>query len=552
MKCELRIMLTSTLLQLLLFSMTARLFHAAPRASYNNELSDSSQPAVPESTLGLINTTMPNYLPEDMESLSTNTEQISVSTTEATRFTGKTTFQTNKLTRDANTTISEPVTKEPNVKSNDGTADITPTMFTGIKTTTAFIALIGSTTNSSTTQVSRVATSDRQSTELSCNCSNEGSLPVSDCDRISGQCVCLPGYVGLRCDECQEAHFNNGSTGCVPCSCDSSGAVGPHCNSSGECDCKTGVYGDKCDECHPGFFRFSDTGCQPCQCYNHSSSCQPQSGICNNCQGNTNGPSCEECKYNFYRRPGAVLTDSCIPCPCSSITSSGRCHIDSSGQSVCDQCKPEYQGPHCDQCRDGFYNADSICLPCNCSGNADPATSPRLCDPETGHCLSCVNNTAGKHCERCADGFVGSAIIHRCKAVVTLRPEQTSVITTMSSNVTTPSSPAPVLLSNSTTPVPEVSWTQFNIIVLAVIIVAVVILMAVAGGVYTYREYNNRKLNAPFWTIELKEDNISFSSYHDSLPNTGDVSGLLEDEASMEMSPNGQLALSSPMNMYKA
>lgn len=48
---------------------------------------------------------------------------------------------------------------------------------------------------------------------------------------------------------------------------------------------------------------------------------------------------------------------------------------DPSGHSVCDQCKPEYQGPNCDQCRDGFYNAVSICLPCNCSGNADPGTS---------------------------------------------------------------------------------------------------------------------------------------------------------------------------------
>lgn len=103
---------------------------------------------------------------------------------------------------------------------------------------------------------------------------------------------------------------------------------------------------------------------------------------------------------------------------------------------------------------------------------------------------------------------------------------------------------------NTTAALTEVSWTQFNIIILAVIILVVLLLLGFVGGVYTYREYQNRKLNAPFWTIELKEDNISFSSYHDSIPNA-DVSGLLEDEAT-EVAPNGQLALTTQANNYKA
>lgn len=103
---------------------------------------------------------------------------------------------------------------------------------------------------------------------------------------------------------------------------------------------------------------------------------------------------------------------------------------------------------------------------------------------------------------------------------------------------------------NTTAALTEVSWTQFNIIILAVIILVVVLLLGFVGGVYMYREYQNRKLNAPFWTIELKEDNISFSSYHDSIPNA-DVSGLLEDE-SHEAVPNGQLALSAQGNCFKA
>lgn len=103
---------------------------------------------------------------------------------------------------------------------------------------------------------------------------------------------------------------------------------------------------------------------------------------------------------------------------------------------------------------------------------------------------------------------------------------------------------------NSTSALADVSWTQFNIIILTVIIIVVVLLMGFVGAVYMYREYQNRKLNAPFWTIELKEDNISFSSYHDSIPNA-DVSGLLEDDGS-EVAPNGQLTLTTPIHNYKA
>ncbi len=51
------------------------------------------------------------------------------------------------------------------------------------------------------------------------------------------------------------------------------------------------------------------------------------SGNCVNCQGNTEGPSCEKCRYNFYRRPGSPVTDPCIPCPCSSVTSTGSCKL---------------------------------------------------------------------------------------------------------------------------------------------------------------------------------------------------------------------------------
>lgn len=134
-----------------------------------------------------------------------------------------------------------------------------------------------------------------------------------------------------------------------------------------------------------------------------------------------------------------------------------------------------------------------------------------------------------------------------------------STTMTPSPNVTDqlPTSSTPLLSSlssptaNSTSSPEAVSWAQFNLIVLAVIITLILALLGAAGGIYTYRQYQNRKINAPFWTIELKEDNISFSSYHDSLTNA-DASGLLDDEAceTCEAASNGQLTLNSPGSLY--
>ncbi|KAF0033358.1 hypothetical protein F2P81_013424 [Scophthalmus maximus] len=385
------------------------------------------------------------------------------------------------------------------------------------------------------------AVTSLENQEVLCNCSSgsEGILDPDECDPGTGQCSCLSGFSGLQCDDCEEGHFTNGTSGCLPCACDSFGAVNHLCDSSGICECKTGVYGPKCDECHPGFFHFSSTGCRPCQCHNHSS-CHPQS--------------------------------------------------DPSGSPVCDQCLPLYSGPQCDQCSAGFYRTSAACVPCDCSGNADPQDTAQLCHPDTGHCLRCINNSTGPQCQLCAPGFTGDARAQNCtRPAPRIVPTAADTTTTeahtwsTSSPSTSPSTPptstslTPPTAStssgginalstaattqalmtslssptdNTTAALTDVSWTQFNIIILAVIILVVVLLLGFVGGVYTYREYQNRKLNAPFWTIELKEDNISFSSYHDSIPNA-DVSGLLEDEAN-EVAPNGQLALTTQGNCYKA
>ncbi|XP_078406389.1 multiple epidermal growth factor-like domains protein 9 isoform X2 [Cetorhinus maximus] len=417
-------------------------------------------------------------------------------------------------------------------------------------------------------------TTDREWEELQeykCNCSIVGSINESLCNTSSGQCDCLPGYVGLQCSDCAEGFYHSTINGqCTLCGCNDTGAANSQCDSTGKCHCKEGVSGLKCNQCQILHYKFSEAGCRPCQCHNLSKACDHITGICLNCTGNSKGHYCEKCKDSFYRKPGANYTAVCERCPCSVVTSNGSCHI-VSDEAVCDQCNPGYFGSNCNECADGYYNADSICVRCECNNNTDVESKQPICDSESGRCLSCTLNTTGFNCEKCAEGYVGDPMARNCQIVTTALTTASTPTPTSSTTSTTISPSTAVtnstlstktqtflstLLSTSQSTVstaepltPEISWTQFNIAVLVVIIAVVVLLMGFVAGVYVYREYRNRKLNAPFWTIELKEDNISFSSYHDSIPNA-DVSGLLEDDVT-EVVPNGQLSLSTPMNSYK-
>ncbi|KAM6182800.1 multiple epidermal growth factor-like domains protein 9 [Erethizon dorsatum] len=402
--------------------------------------------------------------------------------------------------------------------------------------------------------------------EYVCNCSEVGSLGVKHCNQTTGQCTCQQGYQGVHCDSCKEGFRLNRTSGlCLPCHCSPQGALSKLCNSSGNCQCRVGVTGSTCNQCQDGYYGFSKNGCLPCQCNNRSASCDVLTGVCLNCQENSKGDHCEECKEGFYQSP--YSSKGCLRCPCSAVTSTGNCFIElDESEPKCVQCKDGYTGQNCNKCENGYYNSDSICIPCQCHGHVDPIKTPKICKPESGECISCLHNTTGFWCENCLEGYVRD-LKRNCikKEVIVPTPEGSTILVSNASLTT--SVPTPVINStftptalqtifsvssseNSTSALADVSWTQFNIIILTVIIIVVVLLMGFVGAVYMYREYQNRKLNAPFWTIELKEDNISFSSYHDSIPNA-DVSGLLEDDGN-EVAPNGQLTLTTPIHNYKA
>nr|XP_012313670.1 multiple epidermal growth factor-like domains protein 9 [Aotus nancymaae] len=465
-------------------------------------------------------------------------------------------------TRSASTTLSSTTGLEP-------TTPVAITVLAPTTPRTPTPVLPGSSSSSSSSILPTPPATEAPSSpppEYVCNCSVVGSLDVNRCNQTTGQCECQPGYQGLHCETCKEGFYPNYTSGlCQPCDCSPHGALSILCNSSGKCQCKVGVIGSTCDRCQDGYYGFSKNGCLPCQCNNRSASCDALTGACLNCQENSKGNHCEECKEGFYQSPDA--TKECLRCPCSAVTSTGSCSIKSNeSEPECDQCKDGYIGPNCNTCENGYYNFDSICRKCQCHGHVDPVKTPKICKPESGECINCLHNTTGFWCENCLEGYVQDLEGNCIKKEVIVPTPEGSTILVSNASLTT-SVPTPVINStftpttlqtifsvstseNSTSALADVSWTQFNIIILTVIIIVVVLLMGFVGAVYMYREYQNRKLNAPFWTIELKEDNISFSSYHDSIPNA-DVSGLLEDDVN-EVAPNGQLTLTTPMHNYKA
>jgi len=197
-----------------------------------------------------------------------------------------------------------------------------------------------------------------------------------------------------------------------------------------KCQCKQGYTGNHCKQCDAGFTRAPGTKapygkCVPCECNNHGTKCHPETGVCE-CKDSTTGKNCEICKTGFYGNPTRGNPDDCKPCPCV-IAKPGfakECILIGS-RVKCTNCPTGHIGDNCQICSDGYFGdptgirgTQQRCQKCDCSGNID-LNDLGNCDPLTGKCLKCVDNTKNgvqEKCEKCADGYFGDALKGSCKS----------------------------------------------------------------------------------------------------------------------------------------
>lgn len=146
-----------------------------------------------------------------------------------------------------------------------------------------------------------------------CECFGLGSHAGVQCDRVTGQCSCLPNVIGKHCDQCQDGYWDiNSGVGCQSCGCDPVGATTGKCDqNTGQCDCLPGVNSQRCDSCMDQYFNLSRDGCTFCECSPVGSSnlqCN-EDGRCV-CKDGVLGMKCDQCQENYYD-----ISSGCIECP---------------------------------------------------------------------------------------------------------------------------------------------------------------------------------------------------------------------------------------------
>lgn len=203
----------------------------------------------------------------------------------------------------------------------------------------------------------------------------------------------------------------------------------------GRCECTHNTRGLNCEYCEdfyndlpwqPAVGKTSNA-CKRCTCNNHATSChfdyavynltgKVSGGVCDDCQHNTMGRNCEQCKPYYYRDPNIDIQspDVCKQCDCdptgavddglcdpvtdlATSQEAGRCH-----------CKTNVGGPRCDACKDGYWNFDvnnpEGCDACTCV--ALGTVADKGCDPGTGECI-CKRYVTGRNCDQCLPQFYG-------------------------------------------------------------------------------------------------------------------------------------------------
>ncbi|KAJ7396973.1 hypothetical protein BTVI_139813 [Pitangus sulphuratus] len=150
-----------------------------------------------------------------------------------------------------------------------------------------------------------------------------------------------------------------------------------------------------------------------CNCNGHSSQCHfdmavymttgnTSGGVCDDCQHNTMGRNCEQCKPFYFQHPERDLRDPdvCEPCACNPLgTHPGGNPCDSeTGNCYCKRL-PEHWG---------LSNDMDGCRPCDCDQGGALNNN---CSSESGQC-ECRPHMFGRQCNQVEPGYYFISLDH--------------------------------------------------------------------------------------------------------------------------------------------
>lgn len=211
------------------------------------------------------------------------------------------------------------------------------------------------------------------------------------------RCLCAIGYYGSSCTECKV--------------CENGGECNWGSLNDGSCICKSGFIGETCEECGSGYYGPDCQRCPDCG-----------AGICSNsiesdpkspciCPIGYSGSRCQECDTGYIKKITEIESNTerntetntennretnTFICVEENSVCEPRCNpqggVCNSQTEKC-ECKENYTGNSCEQCKSGFYS--SFCIKCPDCGQFD---NRGTCDTVTGECI-CGASFEGIQCD---------------------------------------------------------------------------------------------------------------------------------------------------------